>query len=83
MIARKVRVLPKLRVVSGGDAVKVFKKVGWAFDRQKGSQAILKKPGSKLVLSVPLHDELDRGLLRHLIRVAGMTVDEFLRLLER
>jgi hypothetical protein len=31
------------------------------------------------VLTVPLHRELDRGLLRGLIRKAGISVDDFLR----
>ena len=50
-------------------------------DRQKGSHIILKKAGVAGHLSVPNHKELDRGLLRELIRDAGLTVDEFLTLL--
>jgi hypothetical protein len=43
---------------------------------------ILTKPGVPTNLSVPDHRELDRGLLRGLIRDAKMTVDEFLALLD-
>jgi len=43
--------------------------------------AILVKPGVPVNLSVPDHRELDRGLLRGLIRDAGMTVDAFIALL--
>lgn len=43
---------------------------------------ILVKPGVAVNLSIPDHRELDRGLLRGLIRDAGMTVDEFLDLLD-
>lgn len=32
-------------------------------------------------LSIPDHGELDRGLLRGLIRAAGITVEEFVRVL--
>ena len=39
---------------------------------------ILVKAGSPVNLSVPDHKELDRGLLRGLIRDAGMSVDEFI-----
>jgi hypothetical protein len=42
---------------------------------------ILTKPGVAVNLSVPDHRELDRGLLRGLIRDAGLTVDEFTALL--
>jgi len=40
---------------------------------------ILIKTGIPVNLSVPDHRELDRGLLRGLIRDAGMTVDQFLQ----
>ncbi|MFQ6062955.1 MAG: type II toxin-antitoxin system HicA family toxin [Methanosarcinales archaeon] len=36
------------------------------------------KSGSKVTLSVPRHKELDRGTLRKLIKLAGLTVDEFI-----
>jgi hypothetical protein len=39
------------------------------------------KAGSPVVLTVPLHRELDRGLLRSLIRKAGLSVEEFIGLL--
>ena len=42
---------------------------------------VLTKPGSRVNLAVPDHHELDRGLLRGLIRDAGMTVEEFISLL--
>jgi hypothetical protein len=39
------------------------------------------KSDSIVILSVPLHDELDRGTLRGLIGLAGLTVEEFLEFL--
>ncbi len=66
---------------SGKQAITAFTRKGWEVDRQKGSHVILKKTGSRLRLSIPNHKELDRGLLRALIRDAGLTVDEFLALL--
>jgi len=38
---------------------------------------ILTKPGSIVSLSVPDHRELAPGTLRKLIRLAGVTVEEF------
>ena len=38
---------------------------------------IYKKRSKPLSLSIPDHRNLDRGLLRRLIRDAGLTVDEF------
>ena len=74
--------MPPLPVVSGRQARRAFEKAGWTFDRQRGSHMILTKPGVATNLSVPDHRELDRGLLRGLIRDAQLSVDEFLSLLD-
>jgi predicted RNA binding protein YcfA (HicA-like mRNA interferase family) len=73
--------MPQLPVVSGREARRVFERAGWAFNRQRGSHMILTRPGMPINLSIPDHRELDRGLLRGLIRDAGMSVAEFLALL--
>jgi predicted RNA binding protein YcfA (HicA-like mRNA interferase family) len=73
--------MPALPVISGREARKAFEKVGWSFARQRGSHMILTKPGMPVNLSVPDHRELDRGLLRGLIRDAGLTVEQFIELL--
>jgi predicted RNA binding protein YcfA (HicA-like mRNA interferase family) len=68
----------KLPLISGEKAIKAFSRAGWHFDRMAGSHAILRKEESAVTLSVPLHDELRKGLLRALIKDAGMDVEEFL-----
>ena len=71
----------KLPVVSGKEFVKRTKNLGFEFVHQEGSHMIIrlnKEPFTKL--SVPNHKELDRGLLRSLIRDVGITVDEFIKL---
>ena len=35
------------------------------------------KPGYEYILSIPQHEELGPGLLRKLIRQAGLTAEEF------
>ncbi len=72
----------KLPVISGREAVKVFTKAGWKFIRQKGSHAILTRPGMRQTLAVPQHKELAKGTLVALIKDAGLTVDEFQKLLK-
>jgi ribosomal 50S subunit-associated protein YjgA (DUF615 family) len=42
---------------------------------------VLTKAGVPANLTIPDHPELDRGHLRALIRLAGMSVDEFTLLL--
>jgi predicted RNA binding protein YcfA (HicA-like mRNA interferase family) len=72
----------KLPVVSGSEAVRAFGKAGYELDEQHGSHMILRRgdpPHRRL--SVPNHKELAKGTLRALIREAGLTVEEFVKLL--
>ncbi len=68
--------MPPLPVVSGPEAIRAFERAGWQRARQKGSQISLIKPGVNVNLSAPLHRELDRGTLRKLIRLAGLSADQ-------
>ncbi len=72
--------MAKLPLISGREAAKAFEKVDFTFDHQTGSHMIYYYPDGRH-LSIPDHRELDRGTLRSLIRAAGLTVEEFLRLL--
>ncbi|WP_107668122.1 type II toxin-antitoxin system HicA family toxin [Cyanothece sp. BG0011] len=67
----------RLSNISGKKAIRMFEKLGYIQDHQTGSHIILWHP-EKSTLSVPNHKELAPGLLRSLIRQAGITVDEFL-----
>lgn len=67
----------ELPVLSGREVARVFEKLGWRKMRQKGSHIIQVKEGLYVTLSVPNHKEIARGTLRSLIRLAGLTVAEF------
>jgi len=73
----------RLPRISGMKAVKAFSKDRWFVARQTGSHVIMVKSGRMVALSVPKHRELDRGTLRKLIRLAGLSVEEFVELLRR
>jgi len=66
--------------VSGWEAARAFEKLGYRLRRTAGSHMIYKAPGGG-TLSIPNHKELDTGLLRRLLRDAGITPDEFKDLL--
>ena len=68
----------KLPLISGKDTVKAFSRGGWRVDRIAGSHAVMRKDVSAVTLSVPLHKELRKGLLRSLIKDAGIDIEEFL-----
>ncbi len=70
--------MSKLPRISGVEAIKVFGRLGWQVARQRGSHVTLVKPGTRLILTVPLHPELAPGTLRRLIRDAGLSVEQFL-----
>jgi len=56
--------------------------MGYSVDHQTGSHVILRhKDPPHRRLTVPRHRELAKGTLRALIREAGITVEEFVRLL--
>ena len=73
----------KLPLVSGAEAVKAFRKMGYEFDRRHGSHIILRRDSPPYRrFSIPDHKELAKGTLRALIRESGLTVEEFRKLLQ-
>jgi predicted RNA binding protein YcfA (HicA-like mRNA interferase family) len=74
--------LSKLPVVSGKQACNIFEKIGFLTDHQTGSHIILRNKNSPhRRLTVPNHKEIAKGTLRALIRQAGITVEEFIKLM--
>ena len=71
--------MSKLPVCSGRDAVRAFEKVGYVIDHQTGSHIILRHSNRR---RLPDHRELAKGTLRSLIREAGLTIEEFVALLD-
>jgi predicted RNA binding protein YcfA (HicA-like mRNA interferase family) len=73
----------KLPLISGREAVRAFRKIGYEIDHQTGSHIILRhrEPPYRR-LSIPDHEELAKGTLRALIRQAGLTAEEFIDLLK-
>jgi len=74
---------PRLPVVSGRDAVAALERLGYQAVRQKGSHVRMRRanPTVRKPLTVPMHRELRLGLLRSILRDAGITPDEFRALL--
>ena len=75
--------MASLPSVSGREVVRAFAKDCWQMVRQRGSHMILVKEGHMATLSVPDHREVAKGTLRSLIRSSGLTVDEFVVLLNK
>jgi len=71
--------VPKLPVLSGAELVKVLQQAGFEEVRQRGSHVTLRAADRATV--VPLHDELSPGTLLGILKQAGLTREEFIRLL--
>jgi len=74
----------KLPLVSGEQVIKALCEDGFIVIRQKGSHVRMKKTtfgGWAINVTVPLHDVLDRGTLKSIIKTVGLSVDEFIELL--
>jgi predicted RNA binding protein YcfA (HicA-like mRNA interferase family) len=71
--------MPKLKVLSGADVVKILKEFDFDVTSQKGSHVKLRRvlsDGTRQILTIPLHDELDRGTLRAIFRQATHYINE-------
>ncbi len=65
--------MPKLKQLSGKDIVKIFILFGFEVVSQKGSHIKMKREIEELgkeILTIPNHQELDKGTLKAIIRQA-------------
>jgi len=68
--------------ISGSKCVEALEKAGFHFVRRpKGSHFFMQRDDPFAAVSVPDRRELGRGVLRSIIRDAGLTVDQFVDLL--
>jgi len=81
--SRRKSLLPRRPVVTAAKAIKALSRVGYAFDRQKGSHVTLRHVSSGRTVTVPDHGSrpLKPGILSDVLDRAGLTVEEFRRLL--
>jgi predicted RNA binding protein YcfA (HicA-like mRNA interferase family) len=64
------------------EALAALRKAGFVLDHQTGSHAILYKPGHPNPITLPMHaGDVKPGTMRRIIRDAGLTIEEFRRLL--
>jgi len=71
--------MPKLKVLNGGEVIKIFSRFGFKIVSQRGSHVKLRRvlsDGTKQTLTIPLHEELDRGTLRAIYRQALRYIPE-------
>lgn len=76
--------MTKLPILRGEELVKLLESIGFTLVRQKGSHAFLQHSDGKRTV-VPIHKgrDIDRGLLRKIIRDIEMTYEGFIRLIQK
>jgi predicted RNA binding protein YcfA (HicA-like mRNA interferase family) len=62
------------------EVITILERAGWHRDHTTGSHYLMRHPDKPRLVPVPFHGDRDIkiGVLRSIIRQAGMTVDEFL-----
>jgi len=73
--------MSKLPMISGRECIKALENAGLYFKRQEGSHIVMRRDDPFAQVVVPNHKELDRGTLKAIIRQAGLSTNEFLKLL--
>jgi predicted RNA binding protein YcfA (HicA-like mRNA interferase family) len=71
--------MPKLKILSGQEIVKIFVSVGFVVVAQRGSHIKLTRVNagnSRQTLTIPNHDELDKGTIKAIYRQALRYISE-------
>ncbi|MGQ0655691.1 MAG: type II toxin-antitoxin system HicA family toxin [Betaproteobacteria bacterium] len=71
--------MPKLPRVSGAEAVRALERLGFVMARQRGSHIVMRRGPTGCV--VPNHRELKTGTLAGVLKQAGVSTEEFIKVL--
>jgi len=74
----------KFPILGGEEVVKILQGIGFEKIRQKGSHVYLKHPDGRCTV-VPIHKgkDIDRGLLRKIIRDVELSYQDFINLIQK
>jgi predicted RNA binding protein YcfA (HicA-like mRNA interferase family) len=74
--------MARMPQVSARELVRFLKAQGFTEDRQTGSHLTLRHAIRQVTVTVPVHTgtDLGRGLAVRILKDAGFTIDEYLRL---
>ncbi len=71
----------KLTGLRPDDVIRALERAGFVRER-RGAHLIMRNPNTRRSVPIPVHPrDLKRGLILRIIREAGLTREEFLRLL--
>ena len=76
--------MPRLPRLTGNEVLRALRRAGWMLDRVRGSHHVLVHPSRPgVTVTVPVHagENLKPKTLSAILDQAGLTVDEFVKLL--
>jgi predicted RNA binding protein YcfA (HicA-like mRNA interferase family) len=74
--------VPRITPIDWRSLEKVFLRVGFRFARQEGSHRSYVKPGIPRPIVIPIYDEVPVSIIRTNLKTAGISQQEYFRLLE-
>jgi predicted RNA binding protein YcfA (HicA-like mRNA interferase family) len=75
--------MPRITPIHWKVLEKVFVAAGFRLARQEGSHRSYVKEGLSRPVVIPTYDEVPVSIIRHNMRTAGISRDEYFKLLER
>lgn len=74
--------MTRLPQLSAKDLIRFLKAQGFAEDRQSGSHLTLWSEARRVAVTIPVHPghDLGRGLATRILKDAGFTIEDYLRL---
>ena len=74
--------MTRLPTLNARKIIQALERVGFLFHRQTGSHYYLRHPTTRRTTSVPKHGkDVKRSLMKEILQQAGLTEDEFRKLL--
>lgn len=74
--------MPELRNVRADDAIRAFERAGGVVRRGKGDHVNIKMPNGQIVTIARTREPVKIGLLKAVLKKAGMTDEQFIELLK-
>jgi predicted RNA binding protein YcfA (HicA-like mRNA interferase family) len=74
--------MPRMPQVTARELVRFLKSQGFVEDREAGSHLTLWHEGAQIAITIPVHQgsDLGRGLAVRILKDAGFSVEDYLRL---
>ncbi|NLV45211.1 MAG: addiction module toxin, HicA family [Candidatus Hydrogenedentes bacterium] len=74
--------MPRIIPIHWRELEKIFLKTGWVFSRQEGSHRSYIKSDALRPVVIPAYDEVPVAVIRNNLKTAGISREDYFRLLQ-